>query len=337
MGSGTTTRLALSFPIGTDPAAIPTDVQGLANGLDGVVAPWVQSATAPVTPIRGQLWWNTVVTSSTFGLNYYDGTAWWNILSGPQYVGASAPAAALCYPGLIWINTSFTCAQFEICTAGGATPTWLIIVPGSSTTGQTLINTGTGIQWGTYSDATKLSLAGGTLTGNLILNANPTTALGAVTKQYADAITTAWQAATALLVPYNNNNVQLTAPLESAYIVATALAATAPVYVTTNPTDILVTASAANNFVLNIASTAAASLNGLMAIGESLSISLTITNGATAYYCTGIQVDGTAQTINWQGGSAPAGGHASSLDVYTFNIKKTANATYTVLGSLVQF
>jgi hypothetical protein len=33
-----------------------------------------------------------------------------------------------------------------------------------------------------------LPIAGGTMTGNLILNANPTTALGAVTKQYADAI-----------------------------------------------------------------------------------------------------------------------------------------------------
>jgi hypothetical protein len=37
----------------------------------------------------------------------------------------------------------------------------------------------------------KLDLAGGTMTGALILNADPTTALGAVTKQYADAITAA--------------------------------------------------------------------------------------------------------------------------------------------------
>jgi hypothetical protein len=37
----------------------------------------------------------------------------------------------------------------------------------------------------------KLDLAGGTMTGNLILNADPTNALGAVTKQYADAITAA--------------------------------------------------------------------------------------------------------------------------------------------------
>ncbi len=38
----------------------------------------------------------------------------------------------------------------------------------------------------TNSIATKLPLAGGTLTGDLILYANPTAALGAATKQYTD-------------------------------------------------------------------------------------------------------------------------------------------------------
>jgi hypothetical protein len=337
MGSGVTSRLDLEYPLGTDPAAIPTDVQGLATGLDSIVSPWVQATSAPVSPIAGALWWNPTATATTFGMNYYDGTSWWNILSGPQFIGASAPAAASCYIGLIWINTSFTCPQFQICTAGGSSPTWLIVIPGSSATGQTLINTGTGIQWGAYSDTTKVSKSGDTMTGPLILSGAPTTGLNPVTKTYADAITTAWTAAVALLVPYINNNVVLTAPFESAYILGTALAATQNVYVTTNPTDILVTANAANNFVLNFAASSSASLNGLMVIGESLSVSVTVTNGSTAYYCTGITIDGVSQTINWQGGSAPAAGHASSLDVYTFNIKKTASATYTVLGSLVQF
>lgn len=41
-----------------------------------------------------------------------------------------------------------------------------------------------------YADARWLTLAGGTMLGNLILNGDPTVALGAVTKQYADAIGT---------------------------------------------------------------------------------------------------------------------------------------------------
>lgn len=148
MGSGATSRLDLEFPIGTDPAAIPTDIEGLADGLDGIVTPWTQSATAPVSPVKGTVWWNPTTTASTFGWNYFDGISWWNVLDGSNYIGSSAPAASSCYPGLIWVNTSFTCTQLQICTAGGSSPTWLILIPGSNATGEVLINTGSGIAWG---------------------------------------------------------------------------------------------------------------------------------------------------------------------------------------------
>lgn len=337
MGSGSTTRLDLEFPVGTDPAAIPTDVEGLANGLDGIVAPWVQSSTSPVGPITGQLWWNTVVTSSTFGLNYYDGSAWWNILSGPQFVGSSAPAPLTCYPGLIWVNTSFTCAQFQICLTGGSSPTWYIIIPGSNTTGQTLINTGTGIQWGSYSDSTKLPLSGGTMTGYLILNGNPITALGAAPKQYVDAVTTALNNAVALLVPLSNNNVTFTSPLEPTYVTSTAPPSTMNVYVSTNSTSVLITSNAANNWVFNVAATSGATLNSLLANNAEITIAVRVKQGSTPYYCTGINIDGVSQTVNWQGGSAPSFGYASGYDIYTINIVKTATTTYSVFAALTQF
>ena len=337
MSSGTTTRLKLAYPVGTDPAAIPADVEALANGLDSIVSPWTQSSSAPVSPTAGQLWWNNVVTTSTFGLNYYDGTAWWNILTGPQFVGASAPSSSLVYPGLLWVNTSFTCPQFQVCTAGGASPTWLIIIPGSNATGQTLINTGSGIQWGTYSDTTKLPISGGTMSGLLILSGNPTAALGAVTKQYADAITTAWQAAVALLIPYVNNNVTLTSALEPTYVLPTALPATANIYVTTNSTSVLVTAAAANNWVFNVASTSGVTLNTLLAVNSEITVAVRALQGATPYYCTGISIDGVTQTVNWQGGAPPSFGYASGYDVYTINIVKTAASTYSVFAALTQF
>ena len=337
MSSGTTSRLKLAYPVGTDPAAIPTDVQALAAGLDNMVSPWSQGSSIPVSPISGQLWWNATVTSSTFGLNYYDGSAWWNILTGPQYIGASAPAPALVYPGLMWVNTSFTCPQFQVCTAGGGSPTWLIIVPGSNATGQTLINTGSGIQWGAYSDSTKLPVSGGTMTGLLILSGNPTAALGAATKQYADAITTAWQAAVALLIPYINNNVTLTSALEPTYVNATAPTATTNVYVTTNSTSMLITTAAANNWVFNIASTSGATLNSLLALNSEITVAVRVNQGATPYYCTGITIDGVSQTVNWQGGIAPSFGYASGYDIYTINIVKTAINTYSVFAALTQF
>lgn len=335
MGSGTTTRLHFEYPIGTDPAAIPTDVQGLAAGLDSVISPWSQSASSPVSPIAGQTWWNPTVTSSTFGLNYYDGTAWWNTLTGPQFIGATAPAPALCYPGLLWVNTSFTCTQLQICTAGGGSPTWLIILPGSNSTGQALINTGSGIAWGTVS-GTGLPLSGGTMTGPIILSGAPTTGLNPATKTYADAITTAWTNAVSLLIPYINNNVVLTAPLETSYITSTAPASTMNIYVSTNGTSILITSNAANNWVFNVQTAPGAFLNSLLNNTE-ITIAVRVKQGTTPYFCTGINVDGASQTVNWQGGTAPSFGYASGYDIYTINIVKTATNTYSVFAALTQF
>jgi hypothetical protein len=58
-----------------------------------------------------------------------------------------------------------------------------------------------------------------------------------------------------------------------------------------------------------------------------------ITNGVTAYIANAFQVDGSAVTPKWSGGTAPAAGNASSIDFYSFNILKTANATFTVFAS----
>jgi hypothetical protein len=49
-----------------------------------------------------------------------------------------------------------------------------------------------------------------------------------------------------------------------------------------------------------------------------------------------MSVDGTSQTVNWSGGSAPTSGD-SVTDIYSFTILKTGNATYFVVGSQVKF
>ena len=78
-------------------------------------------------------------------------------------------------------------------------------------------------------------------------------------------------------------------------------------------------------------------LNSILAVGQSVTCSLLVTNGATAYYPSTIQVDGSTVTPKWQTGTAPTAGNANSVDVYTFAIVKTANLTYTVLASQVKF
>ena len=74
-----------------------------------------------------------------------------------------------------------------------------------------------------------------------------------------------------------------------------------------------------------------------MATGESLTVAFLATQGATAYYTTNVQIDGSNITPKWQGGTAPTSGNASSIDAYTYVAFKTATSTFTVLASQSQF
>lgn len=96
-------------------------------------------------------------------------------------------------------------------------------------------------------------------------------------------------------------------------------------------------ANATTNWTLNVRGDAVNSFNAVASSGRATTIVLITTQGATPYYNNVFQIDGVGQTVKWQGGTAPAAGNANGLDVYTFTILKTASATYTVLGSLVQF
>jgi hypothetical protein len=64
------------------------------------------------------------------------------------------------------------------------------------------------------------------------------------------------------------------------------------------------------------------------------------TQGATAYYNSAVQVDGTGTgvTTEWQGGTAPTSGNTGSIDVYNYVVTKTsATPTYLVLASVTKF
>jgi hypothetical protein len=74
-----------------------------------------------------------------------------------------------------------------------------------------------------------------------------------------------------------------------------------------------------------------------MDTGESITIAHIVKQGSTPYYNSAVQVDGSSITPEWQGGSAPSAGNASSLDVYSYTIIKTGSATFTALASQTQF
>ena len=97
------------------------------------------------------------------------------------------------------------------------------------------------------------------------------------------------------------------------------------------------TTNASGNFTVNFRGNSGTSLDSVMSTGQSLSATFLVTNGATAYYNSAVQVDGSSVTPKWQGGSAPTSGNASSIDSYTYVIIKTGSATFTVLASQTKF
>lgn len=60
-----------------------------------------------------------------------------------------------------------------------------------------------------------------------------------------------------------------------------------------------------------------------------------VTQGATGYIPNAVQIDGSAQTINWVGGSAPTAG-ASKKDVFAFSLIRTG-AAWLVLGQAASY
>lgn len=91
------------------------------------------------------------------------------------------------------------------------------------------------------------------------------------------------------------------------------------------------------NRTVNFRGDGSTTLNSIMSTGQSMTCTLIMKQGSTAYYLNAYQIDGSTVTPEWSGGSAPTAGNASSLDVYTFTIIKTADSTFTVLASQTQY
>ena len=143
--------------------------------------------------------------------------------------------------------------------------------------------------------------------------------------------------ATPTITGGTSTNSVLISPEERTTVSATAATGTinfdaatqSVLYYTTNSTA---------NWTLNIRGSSGTTLTSMLATGDAITVVFLATNGATAYYPTAYQIDGSAVTPKWQGGTAPSAGNASSIDSYSLTIIKTASTpTYTVLGSQTKF
>jgi hypothetical protein len=98
------------------------------------------------------------------------------------------------------------------------------------------------------------------------------------------------------------------------------------------------TSNATGNWTLNIRGDSSTTLSSILAVGDAITVTHLVTNGATAYYNSALQIDGSAVTPKYQGGTAFAAGNASSIDAYVYTVVKTAaTPTYTVFASQTKF
>jgi cytoskeletal protein CcmA (bactofilin family) len=89
-------------------------------------------------------------------------------------------------------------------------------------------------------------------------------------------------------------------------------------------TNITYVSSPAANFTLNVT-------NAPTTNDRALAVTVIVTQGATPYIPSALQIGGSAQTIKWAGGAAPAG-TASKIDIFSFVLLRTGSA-WTVFGS----
>lgn len=138
------------------------------------------------------------------------------------------------------------------------------------------------------------------------------------------------------------NNALLRSPNEVTLVSATASGGTIN-FDAKSQTDLYYTTPPTGNWTLNVRGDGSTTLNQLLAnVNDSITIAFKATIGATNFYQTGFTIDGTAAgvTIRWQGALPPSSGNSGSVDIYTFNIVKTAalpTPTYTVFASQTKF
>lgn len=100
------------------------------------------------------------------------------------------------------------------------------------------------------------------------------------------------------------------------------------------------TGTATGNLTVNFRGNSTTTLTSLLGVGESITGTYVMTTGSTPYGVTGLQIDGSNQTIRWSGLSAnlTPTQYSNTIVSYTFTmIKTSASPAYTVFGSATRY
>tara|TARA_B000000532_G_scaffold100960_1_gene80999 strand:+ start:187 stop:909 length:723 start_codon:yes stop_codon:yes gene_type:complete len=86
----------------------------------------------------------------------------------------------------------------------------------------------------------------------------------------------------------------------------------------------------------NITYSASTTLDSVMSVGETISVTVITTRSTAAPHTSTFLVDNNVPTTHWVGGSAPTDGGASGVDIFTNTIIKTAAGTFTNIANLTK-
>lgn len=131
------------------------------------------------------------------------------------------------------------------------------------------------------------------------------------------------------------SNIKTTSTIETLSISATAAGGTVNLDMANGTT--YYTSNSTSNFTVNLRWNSSTSLNTRLAVGEMVTTTFMVTNGATAVLGNAYQIAGTPITPRWQGGTAPTAGNANSVDMYTYTVVKTAANTFSLFAVLTRF
>ena len=95
--------------------------------------------------------------------------------------------------------------------------------------------------------------------------------------------------------------------------------------------------NASASFVINLRGDATTTFGSLFPYPKATTMTIYSPSNNASYYMTAFQIDGSAQTIKWSGGSAPSAGTGSGVDVYSMTILALGSNTYEVYGNFSNF
>jgi hypothetical protein len=286
------------------------------------------SSAARTTALSGVLAEGMVsYLQDTNSLEVYDGSAW---------VGATGDITAL---------TAGT--GISISSATGPIPTVAIdtAVTADLTTAQTLTNKtlttpiiATISNTGTLTLPTSTDTLVGRATSDTLTNKTLTSpVISTITNTGTLTLPTSTDTLVGRATTDTLTNKVLLSPEERTTVAATAATGTIA-YDAITQGVLYFTSNASANWTLNIRGDSGTTLSSILAVGDAITVTHLVTQGATAYYNSAVQIDGSAVTPKYQGGTAFAAGNASSIDAYVYTVVKTAaTPTYTVFASQTKF